>query len=161
MENTDRTTPRAGKLASHHLSHVFVGLILMVVGFGTTGCDGLPARVPVSGKVTVGGEALKCGSITFYATAGGRPGGATLAEDGSYSVTMYKPDDGLPPGTYTVTVAAADWVSDKACRWHAPKRYQNAKTSGLVAEIGGEATTLDFDLTWEGDPHKKPWVEKF
>ena len=158
MDNTFQTTRNAGILAPNR---VLVGLMVAIVLIAAGGCDRRPSRVPVSGQVTVDGEPLEFGSITFYAVAGGRPGGASLADGGNYSVTMHDPNDGLPPGKYTVTVAAADWVSDKACRWHAPKHYQDAKTSGLTAEIKNEATTMNFNLTWKGDSHGKSWVEKF
>ena len=161
MDNTFQTTRGVGKLASNRVSRVLVGLAMVASVLIATGCDNRPSRVPVSGQVTIDGEPLEFGSITFYATGGGRPGGASLAEGGSYSVTMHDPNDGLPPGKYTVTVAAAEWVSDKACRWHAPKHYQDAKTSGLTAEIKNEATTMNFNLTWKGDSHGKSWVEKF
>ena len=161
MVNPTQTTRGTTKPAFNRISGAFVGLALMTIVLVVAGCDRRPARVPVSGQVTVDGKPLEFGSITFYAVAGGRPGGASLAEGGSYSVTMHDPNDGLPPGKYTVTVAAADWVSDKACRWHAPKHYQDAKTSGLTAEIKNKATTMNFNLTWKGDSHGKSWVEKF
>ena len=161
VDDTFQTTRGAGKLASNRVSRVFVGLTIVAIVLIATGCDRRPSRVPVSGQVTIDGEPLESGSITFYATGGGRPGGASLAEGGSYSVTMHDPNDGLPPGKYSVTVAAAEWVSDNKCKWHAPKHYQDVKTSSLTAEIKNEATTLNFDLTWEGDSHGKSWVEKF
>src|ERR1700729_3502154 len=70
------------------------------------GCS--PAPVPVSGKVTVGGEPLKTGTVTFFAEAGNptkaEPRGK-IKEDGTYEVqTDGKP--GAPPGTYKVVVFA-------------------------------------------------------
>jgi len=161
VNNPSQATHGAASLATRRVSGVLLGIAAMVIGVVAVGCDGRPSRVPVSGKVTVEGKPLEVGSITFYATAGGRPGGASLAEGGSYSITMYETNDGLPPGKYSVAVAAAEWISDKACRWHAPQHYQDAKTSGLTVEIKNEESTFDFDLTWEGDSHDKSWVEKF
>ena len=161
VNNTVKTIRGASKLAPSRVSGVLLGVALLAIGLVSVGCDGRPSRVPVSGKVTVNGEPLEVGSITFYAAAGGRPGGTSLGEGGSYSITMYELNDGLPPGKYLVAVAAADWISDKAMRWHAPKHYQDVKTSGLTAEIKNKTTTLNFDLTWEDDSHDKPWVEKF
>ena len=161
MKNTNLTTCTDVKSGSNRLSGMLFSLILLAVGLSTLGCDGRPSRVPVSGQVTIDGKPLEFGTIAFYPSAGGRPGGATLAEDGSYSITMYETNDGLPPGEYSVTVAAANWISDDACKWHSPKRYQDPKQSGLTAEIKSEDAALNFDLTWEGDAHSEPWVEKF
>ena len=161
VENTNIAICSAENSGSNRLSCMLFGLILVAMGLSTLGCDGRPSRVPVSGQVTVDGKPLEFGTIAFYPSAGGRPGGASLAEGGSYSITMYEKNDGLPPGKYSVTVAAANWISDDACRWHSPKRYQDVQTSGLTAEIKSEDTLLNFDLTWEGDPHSEPWVEKY
>ena len=161
MKNTNLTTHNAETKDLNRPTDMPFSLILVAVGLSTLGCDGRPSRVPVSGQVTIDGKPLEFGTIAFYPSAGGRPGGATLAKDGSYSITMYETNDGLPPGKYSVTVAAANWISDDACRWHSPKRYQNPKQSGLTAEIKNEDTSVNFDLTWEGDAHSEPWVEKF
>lgn len=133
-----------------------IGLLIFAVGCG----DGRPTRVPVSGKVTIDGKPLEYGSIAFLASSGGRPGGSSLGKDGSYAVTMYTSKDGLIPGKYKVTVSGVDWFSDKAGRWHAPKRYKDPETSGLTKEITVETDQLNIDLTWEGDEHSEPWVEK-
>ena len=133
-----------------------IGVVALAVGCG----DGRPARVRVSGQITVDGKPLDFGSIAFYPDAGGRPGGAQMESGGNYSVTMYELNDGLPPGSYSVSVSAVDVFSDRACRWHAPKRYQDPETSGLTAEIKNKSIPINFDLTWEGDDHDEPWVEE-
>jgi len=153
-ESANRNVRHAA--SSYLFSLLTVGLLTLPVGCD----DGRPSRVPVSGQVTVDGKPLEFGTIAFFAGGGGRPGGATLAEGGRYSVSMYELNDGLAPGKYSVTVSAVDWFSEAAGRWHAPKRYKDAGTSGLEVEITEETTDLNFDLTWEGDKHSEPWVEK-
>ena len=141
----------------------FSVVLLVSVAMILSGCgDGRRARVKVSGHVTVDGKLLKHGGICFRPTTGGRMGGGGLGDEGQYSTTMYKENDGLPPGSYTVAVNAVQYINDRAQRWHAPKSYSDHKKSGLTVEITEETTDLDFDLSWEIDEdHSKPWVEKF
>ena len=129
------------------------------------GCgDGRETRVPVSGMVTVDGEPLKYGSITFMPVktpgAASRPGGGSL-EDGRFSVSSYTANDGLLKGKYEAMVNAIEPIGDTAQRWHAPKKYANMKTSGLTVDVSGPIEDLKFDLSWEGEKHSKPFVEKF
>jgi len=76
---------------------------------------------------------------------------------------MYELNDGLPPGSYMVSVKSDQTVSDSAVRWLVPKRFSKPKTSGLTADIQDEVDSLDYDLSW-GDSdsgHDKPWVERY
>jgi len=138
-------------------------LLLASVGTIVTGCgDGRPSRVKVSGHVTIDGKPLKSGGVSFKPVGGGRAAGGQLDDNGQYSTTMYKLNDGLPLGSYKVAVTGAQVVNDKTTRWHAPMAYSDHQTSGLTAEITEETATLDFDLTWEvDDKHSKPWNQTF
>ena len=125
------------------------------------GCgDGRPRRVPVSGHVTVDGQLLEHGSILFAPADNSRSGGGSLEAGGLYRVSIYTAYDGLMPGKYNVSVLAVEPMGETAQRWHAPMKYRDAKTSGLSVEITEETTDLDFELTWEGDKHSGPFVEK-
>ena len=131
----------------------------------SSGCgDGRGARVPVSGVVTIDGEPLQHGSITFMPIkipgSVTRAGGASL-KDGRFSVSSYTPNDGLLPGKYEVIVNATEAMGETAQRWHAPKKYGNTKTSGLTAEVTKDMEELKFELSWEGEKQSKPFVEKF
>ena len=71
------------------------------------GCGGDRAElVPVTGKVTIAGEApARGGAITFTVVepAEGypsRPGSARFSEDGLFEAMSFKEGDGLVPGTY-------------------------------------------------------------
>ena len=136
-------------------------LSLICLTMVLSGCgDGRPSRVKVSGHVTVEGKPLEVGGISFYPIPEGRMGGGAIGKDGIYSTTMYKENDGLPPGSYAVAVNAVQIVNDTTQRWHAPKKYSDPETAGLTVEITEETDAMDIDLTWEGDDHSGPWVEK-
>ena len=135
---------------------LFLLLLGVLVGCG----DGRPARVAVGGQVTVEGKTLACGAVRFKPVEGGRTGGSSIDPQGQYSVSMYEANDGLAPGTYTVSIDSSENVGSASLRWHAPKKYAEPSTSGLKVEITEATAELNFDLTWEGDRHSKPWVEK-
>ena len=89
-------------------------VILVMVGAmagATCGCgdEGL-ALVPVSGKVTFGGNAPpRDGTITFTPLKvpeglPRRPGSAHFDKEGDFQVTSFKENDGLIPGTYYASV---------------------------------------------------------
>lgn len=135
-------------------------LSLACLSFLVCGCgDGRPARVKVSGHVTVDGKPLKFGGISFKPVGGGRMAGGGFDQNGQYSTTMYKENDGLPVGKYTVAINAVESIGERAQRWHAPRRYSNHTTAELNVEISKETTDLNFELTWEESDHSKPWVE--
>ena len=137
-------------------------LFLAVVAGAVSGCgDGRPARVKVSGYITVEGQPLKFGGVSFKPVDGGRAAGGGVNSDGQYLTTMYKLNDGLPPGSYMVAVNAVENINYKSQRWHAPKSYSEHATAGLSVEITEETTDLNFELTWEVDEkHSAAWVEK-
>ena len=142
-------------------SGILVVAILLAAGCG----DGRDTRLPVGGIVTVDGEPLKFGDISFLPIEGGdkatRPGGGRLGEDGSYQVTSYTLNDGLLKGKYKVRVLAIEPIGETSQRWHAPEKYSKAETSGLTVEILEETKELNFDLSWKGEKRNKPYVEKF
>jgi hypothetical protein len=69
--------------------------------------------VPVSGYVTLDGKPLAGAAVQFHpASSGGRPAVGRTDEEGHFSLTTIKPEDGVLPGTYKVTVTA--WAPTKA-----------------------------------------------
>lgn len=134
------------------------------------GCsDRRGERVPVSGTITIDGKPLKLGSIMFKPIATPdaatqaitRAGSASLGEDGRFSVSSYTPNDGLLLGKYEVVVSAVEPLGDTAQRRHAPRKYSNTNTSGLTLDVSEAMEDVTFKLSWEGEKHTKPWVEKF
>ena len=139
-----------------------LGLIpLVCVAFLLTGCDGRPSRVKVSGHVTCDGKPVEFGGVSLKPVGGGRGGGGEIKSGGAYTVTMYEPGDGIPLGAYTVVISSVETLNPRTIRWHAPKKYAKPETSGLTVEITESTSDLNFDLTWDGDKHSEPWIEKF
>lgn len=131
-------------------------LVLMVSGCG----DGRPSRVKVSGTVKLDGENVTEGSVAFKPIGGGRMGIGAIGPDGNFTVSMYVEGDGLPPGEYAVSINSSKNINDTTLRWFAPKKYADVKTSGLTAEIKQDTDSMNFELTWEGSGHKKPWNQR-
>ena len=96
-----------GNVCHRRFAWLVLPIILLPLCLGCG--DGRETRVPVSGMVTVDGEPLKYGSITFMPVktpgAASRPGGGSL-EDGRFSVSSYTANDGLLKGKYEVMVNA-------------------------------------------------------
>ena len=136
-----------------------IPLGFMVIALAGCG-DGRPDRVKVQGKIFVDGTLLEYGGIEFKPSGGGRKAGGVI-KDGVYSTTMYKENDGLPPGTYTVSIDPVEFINARSQRLHAPKRYSDHETSGLTVEVTEATSDMNFELTWEGDKHDKPWVERY
>jgi hypothetical protein len=84
--------------------------VLVLVLFAACGCGGdKPKLVSVTGKVLHNGQPLTAGSIIFYPDAGNsyqkdKPS-SLLQVDGSFTMKTYPFGDGVPLGTYKVTLA--------------------------------------------------------
>jgi hypothetical protein len=117
---------------------------------------------PAEGRVKFNGKALPGAMLSFHSSDKRRaaavapkkgkksdPGvpvpGAVSLDDGSFSVSTYEVDDGLPPGVYRVTVScenrAAKMIGDSYTEL-LPARYQNPELSGL--EVTVEEGVNDF-----------------
>lgn len=128
----------------------YVAAICCLTAWGlSVGCDGQPAERAVAGTVTYAGKPLDHGMIMFQPSTG-RPTGAPLASDGSYSIS-------LAPGNYSVYMNSPAKLPEgfkegdplpPADPTSLPGKYSRKETSGLTAKIdsGGGEQTLDFDL---------------
>jgi len=127
------------------------------------GCGG-PKVYPVSGTVKFEGKPMKGGgSITFVPTGKqeGKTGGGLIAEDGTYTLTSYKPGDGSMAGEFRVVItqvteqegkATGDGekssrsVSVVAKEDRIPEIYGDTFKSPLTAKVEAKENKLDFDL---------------
>lgn len=89
----------------------FIGSLL-TCGFlsGLVGCGtDQPLLVEVTGRVTLGGKGLTAGSITFHPTADNPfqqdSPSSQLQVDGSFRMRTWPWGDGVPPGSYRVTLS--------------------------------------------------------
>jgi hypothetical protein len=64
------------------------------------GCGASGTTTLVSGRVTVSGQAMEGGIVSFFPGGGGRPQHTPLDASGAYQVV-------LPPGNYTVVIQAS------------------------------------------------------
>jgi hypothetical protein len=137
-------------------SHLFLllGLCLSML----TGCgDDRPSRVPVSGKVTIDGQPVTSGSVSFQPQLG-RVAGGQLDEQGRFTLTTFDKGDGCVPGKHAVTVHSTEQLNGNTIRWNVPKKYKNKSTSGLEVTVDGPTDNLEIELTWDGK--KGPLLEK-
>lgn len=148
-------------------------VLLAAVVAAVVGCgDGRPPRVPVAGRVTVGGQPLTSGQVVFWPD-NGVPARGQIGADGVFRLSTFGDGDGAVLGRHVVTIEATrvenpgpklaslqeeiDYYRDPAnaakdaekpvVHWLAPERYAQRETSGLTAEVqAGRPNTIDFDL---------------
>ncbi|HET6423743.1 MAG TPA: carboxypeptidase-like regulatory domain-containing protein [Planctomycetaceae bacterium] len=132
----------------------------------TSGCSKGGLNTPtgtVSGKVTVNGQPLTEGTITFFGENNGDTGAAVLNSDGTYAL-KYGTGFSVPAGDYRVSVNAGPPASSAPADPKAlmatvkvpdggkPKKviadkYRDPKTSTLIAVVKpGSNTDVNFEL---------------
>jgi hypothetical protein len=84
-----------------------VGLLLALAACAP-GCRSRPKLVAVTGKVLHKGQPLTAGSIFFHPRTADAPAGKSsclLQVDGSFTMRTFPYGDGVPPGSYKVTLS--------------------------------------------------------
>lgn len=88
----------------HHLLPLFALVVLSL-----TGCSNRPKLVTVTGKVVHKGKALTAGSIWFHPAEGnsyeGEKPSCQLSLEGEFTMRTYPWGNGVPPGSYKVTLS--------------------------------------------------------
>jgi hypothetical protein len=106
------------------------------------GCGG-PNAASVSGTVTLDGQPLTTGMVSFYPDGGsGAPATGQIDSGGRYSLSTGT-DTGLSPGKYTAIVVATKEPPQPYDKTGAeippipitPAKYGNANTSDLKVEV--------------------------
>jgi hypothetical protein len=124
-------------------------LLLTVVGCGGT------FDSSVSGTVTLDGNVVPRGTVSFQPKAGGPAAYAQISEDGSYSVRTGR-EVGLPSGDYYVTVSAnepptvaqmADGGPPPPGKPITPQWYRTKSTSGLSFMVEPGSNEINLELT--------------
>jgi hypothetical protein len=131
------------------LSFAFVGVAFMF------GCSDLR---PLSGTVTFSddGSPLTAGAVFFETPTYSARG--TIGPDGRYVVGSMRATDGIPIGTYQVTIRGAEdvvsterpdgtWIERRTALIDA--KYQDPDTSGLTFTVDGTRNTRTFDIQVE------------
>lgn len=83
-------------------------LLIASISAAVCGCGG-SGVVPIEAQFLVDGEPLQQASVSFVRqdAEGGRAAFGVTRDDGKATLTTYKPNDGVLPGEYRVTVIKA------------------------------------------------------
>jgi hypothetical protein len=119
-----------------------------------SGCGGHAAKV--AGSVTLNGQPLTKGVVSFHKDGGGALATGTIQPDGTYALSTGR-GEGLEPGAYTVTVFAnempkSDSFSEVLPKVLTPEVYKDKRTSPLKFTINRGENKIDLPLT--GEPPK-------
>ena len=145
----------------------FAGRGLLLIGLGgligsvSTGCGDPNGVIAVSGTVTYGGKPV-VGEIQFIPEkAGTRSATGSLDSAGYFRLSSFGSNDGALPGKYKVAVISQGpdkpvpakkkgKMMDEDMQGSGdaliPKKYLNAATSGLAAEVSSSSHAFAFDL---------------
>ncbi|MDR1484671.1 MAG: hypothetical protein LBT09_07585 [Planctomycetaceae bacterium] len=115
------------------------------------GCSG---KAKVTGKVTFSdGTPLTSGEVRFESS--GYLAAGKIQSDGSYRMGSIRDTDGVPKGSYRVSVYALDYshipqeidIADAPpAKSFVAEKFLSGETSGLICEVKG---TTKFDITVE------------
>lgn len=131
------------------------------------GCgSGLPETAPVTGKVTINGQAVQSGKITFY-PAEGRPAMGEIGSDGTFRLTTFADGDGAVLGKHKVTIKATQVTGTPPPRsfeeelarakektpmtasvveWIVPEKYARQESTPLEREVKRGENLINFVL---------------
>jgi hypothetical protein len=120
----------------------------------TTGCGG-PYDSSVSGLVTLDGNVVPRGTVTYQPVTGGPPALAQIDDSGSYEVWTGR-EEGLPSGEYAVAVSANEPPTSQTSAKGGPPPpgkaitpvwYRSTETSGLKYTVESGSNEINLELT--------------
>jgi hypothetical protein len=120
---------------------LFAALALwgVVLGCGSGAKSPIPLK-KVTGSVTIDGQPLEAGTITFMPVTGTNSSTGEIVQ-GKFTLSTFSKDDGAPAGDYKVAVMA--WATPPEMGVEGvpaiPKHYFDANTSGLTATVSEDA----------------------
>jgi hypothetical protein len=133
-----------------------IALMAVAIGCGPGG----PATVPVSGKITIGGQPANNVSISFIPETAGAPTASGTATNGTY--TLYTGADGKPGavvGKYKITLAAQAGSDEAAYRAGKapgtaelpfPADYTDPAKTPLTKEVTAGGGAIDLEIPGPG-----------
>jgi hypothetical protein len=149
----------AGAVMSRFLFVPRSPLVLLLGAALAAGCGGSSVKlVPVSGKVTVGGQPVTSGQVSFLpvtegegvnakASAGSAPALGQIEPSGEYKL-FTNGKEGAPPGKYKVTVTPSMVPSGgtKAPTTPYNAKFSDVKQTPLNKEVVSGAAAGAYDL---------------
>lgn len=118
-----------------------------------------PKRVPVSGRVTLGGQPVTQGTVFFLPQGDNEktsvhPASGMIAADGAYHMSTFTSRDGVVPGEYQVLVQSmtsgpTPENPSAPFLWAVPEKYAQSATSDLKVSITAEGPRrrqIDWEL---------------
>jgi hypothetical protein len=123
-----------------------IGLMTMTAGCG----ESKPELIPVTGKVMLDGQPAKEGGVVFHGEGNLKMVGG-IATDGTYKM-MRNRDEGVPPGTYRVTVFVTETPADAAGnpvdlpKTLSNKKFMDANSTPLTVTVQDSAPEGAYDL---------------
>jgi len=133
-----------------------IACVLLIVGFGLTGCGG---HYRLSGKVTFEDGTPAANGMVMFTTDSFQAKGE-IQPDGSFVVGSEKAGNGIPKGTYQVYVTGIGKQTPGGMMGMSlfvptvHERYGNASTSGLTCTV--PAPGNKYDLVLEPHPTNYP-----
>ena len=117
------------------------------------GCGG-SGFTTVTGTVTYDGKPLDNGYVTIIPDGPGESASGQIGSDGKFTLTTFRPDDGVKPGNYKVRIASykseAKMNDPTSGKPAIPDKYFDAAKSGLTVVIENKSTqTLELNLLKE------------
>lgn len=133
---------------------LFAGLFLLVVTVSMgCGSQGAYDTSPVHGSVTFEGEPVIEGTIDFLPIPGpgseemGKPGAASIAEDGTYTASTYGDSDGIVPGRKRVQYSAPLPEDTRENANKKPSPYVGFEIEPAEIDVKDGDNQIDFVLT--------------
>lgn len=139
---------------------VLTGFIFLLGMAGMIGCSG---NCPVQGKITYSddGSSVSQGYLIF--DNGKENGRAEINADGSYTAGLKKPGEGIPKGTWNITILGAEKRVEAKPTKDAmgavmismkpdsitpliDEKYKRPETSGLSITVDGSVEQFDFKV---------------
>ncbi len=106
----------------------------------------------MTGKVTIDGNPLTKGTISFISDEGKEAFTSQIDGTGNYKLGASVTDPGALPGEYKVIVIATelpkmdDPAKPQPPKSLVPEKYNKKETSGLTGSVKSGTNTINFDL---------------
>lgn len=133
---------------------------LLGCGGGADPSKGLPATVPVKGKITLDGQPVEGVVVTFVPTGVTKGIECVGRSDasGNYLPKQLRGNDGVPPGTYKVVFSRLmrggkpvtpdqDAGGGGIAVESLPAKYSDLATTRQTATVSAKGDQIDFQLT--------------